>query len=159
MESMPVAQSTDPRVARLIDANLDRAREGLRVIEDWCRFGLDRQDLVVPLKDWRQQLGQLHDDCYREARSTATDTAAGLSHPAQGRIDSIAIVKANASRVQEALRVIEEFARAGDALARTAAAGATPSMTMRSAFSSLRAQSPQATAGGRQALLDHGSRH
>ena len=124
MESMPVAQSTDPRVARLIDANLDRAREGLRVIEDWCRFGLDRQDLVVPLKDWRQQLGQLHDDCYRAARSTATDTAAGLSHPAQEtRTDSVAIVKANASRVQEALRVIEEFARAGDAaLAHTAAA-------------------------------------
>lgn len=124
MESMPVAPSTDPRVARLIDANLDRAREGLRVIEDWCRFGLDRQDLVVPLKDWRQQLGQLHDDAYRQARSTATDAAAGLGHPAQDtRSDSVAIVKANASRVQEALRVIEEFARTGDAvLARTAAA-------------------------------------
>ena len=124
MESMPVAPSTDPRVARLIDANLDRAREGLRVIEDWCRFGLDRQDLVVPLKDWRQQLGQLHDDAYRQARSTATDAAAGLGHPAQdNRSDSVAIVKANASRVQEALRVIEEFARNGDAvLARTAAA-------------------------------------
>ena len=124
MESMPVASSTDPRVARLIDANLDRAREGLRVIEDWCRFGLDRQDLVVPLKDWRQQLGQLHDDCYRQARSTATDTAAGLGHPAQEtRTDSVSIVKANASRVQEALRVIEEFARASDAaLARTASA-------------------------------------
>ena len=59
MEWMPVAPCTDTRVARLIDANLDRAREGLRVIEDWCRFGLDQQDLVVPLKDWRQQLGQL----------------------------------------------------------------------------------------------------
>ena len=123
MEWMPVAPCTDTRVARLIDANLDRAREGLRVIEDWCRFGLDRQDLVIPLKDWRQQLGQLHADCYRKARSTATDTAAGLSHPAQQtRIESIQVLKANASRVQEALRVIEEFARTGDAaLAGTAA--------------------------------------
>ncbi|WP_114994081.1 thiamine phosphate synthase [Synechococcus sp. UW179A] len=123
MESMPVAPCTDTRIARLIDANLDRAREGLRVIEDWCRFGLDRQDLVVPLKDWRQQLGQLHADCYRQARSTATDTAAGLSHPAQqNRTDSTQILKANASRVQEALRVIEEFARTGDTeLAQTAA--------------------------------------
>ena len=34
-------------VQRLLDANLDRAREGLRVIEDWCRFGLDRADLVA----------------------------------------------------------------------------------------------------------------
>ena len=123
MEWMPDAPCTDKRVARLIDANLDRAREGLRVIEDWCRFGLDRQDLVVPLKDWRQQLGQLHADCYRQARSTATDPAAGLSHPAQqSRTDSTQVLKANASRVQEALRVIEEFARTGDAeLARTAA--------------------------------------
>ncbi|KZR86601.1 thiamine phosphate synthase [Synechococcus sp. MIT S9504] len=123
MEWMPVAPSTDTRIARLIDANLDRAREGLRVIEDWCRFGLDRQDLVVPLKDWRQQLGQRHADCYRQARSTATDTAAGLSHPAQQtRTDSTQILKANASRVQEALRVIEEFARSSDAeLAQTAA--------------------------------------
>jgi len=123
MEPMPVAPSTESRVARLIDANLDRAREGLRVIEDWCRFGLDREDLVVPLKDWRQQLGLLHADLYRQARSTATDTAAGLSHPAQQtRTDSRQVVKANASRVQEALRVIEEFARTTDApLAATAA--------------------------------------
>ena len=98
MEWMPDAPCADTRVARLIDANLDRAREGLRVIEDWCRFGLDRQDLVVPLKDWRQQLGELHADCYRQARSTATDTAAGLSHPAQqARSNSTQVLKANAS--------------------------------------------------------------
>ena len=58
MKSMPVAPRSEQCVARLIDANLDRAREGLRVVEDWCRFGLDRADLVQPLKDWRQQLGQ-----------------------------------------------------------------------------------------------------
>jgi len=40
-----------PAVLRLLDANLDRAREGLRVVEDWCRFGLDRPDLVARLKD------------------------------------------------------------------------------------------------------------
>ena len=50
----------DQRFNRLIDANLDRAREGIRVIEDWCRFGLNRKDLVVKLKDWRHQLGSHH---------------------------------------------------------------------------------------------------
>ena len=64
---MVVEADANLRVARLIDANLDRAREGLRVIEDWCRFGLDRDDLVVPLKDWRQRLGQQHHDRYRRA--------------------------------------------------------------------------------------------
>ena len=39
--------SSSPARDRLLDANLDRAREGLRVLEDWARFGLDRGDLVV----------------------------------------------------------------------------------------------------------------
>ena len=66
MKAMGCDPSLDPRVARLIDANLDRAREGLRVVEDWCRFGLDREDLVVTLKDWRQRLGRLHQDRYKK---------------------------------------------------------------------------------------------
>ena len=28
------------RIYQIIDANLDRAREGLRVLEDWSRFAL-----------------------------------------------------------------------------------------------------------------------
>ncbi|AII43997.1 hypothetical protein KR100_11585 [Synechococcus sp. KORDI-100] len=105
----------DPRVARLIDANLDRAREGLRVVEDWCRFGLERDDLVKTLKDWRQRLGALHADSYKQARSTATDRGAGLGHPAQlDRRSPRAVVAANCGRVQEALRVLEEYARSSD---------------------------------------------
>ena len=83
MKMMDCPSCSDPRLARLIDANLDRAREGLRVVEDWCRFGLEREDLVVTLKDWRQRLGQRHHDLYKQSRSTATDSGAGLGHPAQ----------------------------------------------------------------------------
>lgn len=115
-------QQTDA-VARLLDANLDRAREGLRVIEDWCRFGLDRADLVVRTKDMRQRLGGLHLDRYKLARNAATDPATGLGHPAQGqRLLAAQVVAANAARVQEALRVLEEFGRhEPGALAATAA--------------------------------------
>ena len=96
MELMGWDASSDPRVARLIDANLDRAREGLRVVEDWCRFGLERRDLVAELKDWRQRLGRLHRDVYKQARSTANDTGAGMGHPAQcERISPQQIVAAN----------------------------------------------------------------
>ena len=45
---------------RIMDANLDRAREGLRVIEEWFRFGLDDSALASQCKDWRQQLAQWH---------------------------------------------------------------------------------------------------
>lgn len=99
-------------VHRLIDANLDRAREGLRVLEDWARFGLDRPDLVARFKDLRQRLGQRHADAYKRARHTASDRGAGLGHPAQQqRFEPAQVVAANAARVQEALRVLEEFGR------------------------------------------------
>ena len=111
-------------IHRLIDANLDRAREGLRVLEDWCRFALERGDLVVRTKDLRHRLGQRHADHYKLARRTATDPSTGLGHPAQEqRRTPDQVIGANAARVQEALRVIEEFARAGDPeLAQDAAA-------------------------------------
>jgi thiamine-phosphate pyrophosphorylase len=102
-------------VERLVDANLDRAREGLRVLEDWCRFVLNRQDLVVRLKDLRQRLGRFHKFSYKLARQAATDEATGLAHPAQmERKDPLTVVAANAGRVQEALRVLEEFGRTLD---------------------------------------------
>lgn len=112
-------------VARLLDANLDRAREGLRVLEDWARFGLERPDLVARSKDLRQQLGLLHRMPYKLARHTATDPAAGLGHPAQAIRDTPAsVVAANAARVQEALRVLEEFGRPHDPALAAAAASA-----------------------------------
>ncbi|MFN9631062.1 MAG: thiamine phosphate synthase [Cyanobacteriota bacterium] len=117
------AADRDVAIERLLDANLDRAREGLRVLEDWCRFVLHRPDLVARLKDLRQRLGQCHRLSFKMARHTATDGAAGLAHPAQlERGDPLAVVAANAGRAQEALRVLEEFGRDLDpALAEEAA--------------------------------------
>ena len=104
-----------PAVERLLDANLDRAREGLRVLEDWARFALERSDLVARCKDLRQRLGLLHHDRYKLARHTAGDGAAGMTHPAQAtRREPRQVLAANAARVQEALRVLEEFGRGLD---------------------------------------------
>jgi thiamine-phosphate pyrophosphorylase len=109
--TLPTATTT-AAVHRLLDANLDRAREGLRVLEDWARFGLDRPDLVARFKDLRQRLGRLHGEAYKQARHTASDRGAGLTHPAQQeRLLPAQVVAANAARVQEALRVLEEFGR------------------------------------------------
>ncbi len=115
MKSMPVTPPSNNRIAQLIDANLDRAREGLRVMEDWCRFGLKRNDFSIQIKDWRQQLGGYHHKIYRKARLTSEDPAMGVSHHLQkNRSTPEAIFIANSSRVQEALRVIEEFTRITD---------------------------------------------
>jgi thiamine-phosphate pyrophosphorylase len=115
--SLTLPSPSNAAVLRLIDANLDRAREGLRVLEDWARFGLERPELVARLKDQRQRLGRLHADAYKRARHTASDCATGLAHPAQQeRREPTQVVAANAARVQEALRVLEEFGRPIDAV-------------------------------------------
>ena len=115
MKSMTVTPPSDNRIAQLIDANLDRAREGLRVMEDWCRFGLKRNDFSIQIKDWRQQLGAHHHKIYRKARLTSEDPGIGISHPLQkNRTTPEDIFIANSSRVQEALRVLEEFTRITD---------------------------------------------
>ena len=109
---MSVIPNSNQHVAQLIDANLDRAREGLRVIEDWIRYALKDKSLATTLKNWRHQLGQEHRDHYKNARLVSSDAGAGLSHPSQEeRTKPEDIVTANFARVQEALRVLEEFSR------------------------------------------------
>jgi thiamine-phosphate pyrophosphorylase len=137
-------------IERLLDANLDRAREGLRVLEDWARFALDRPDLVARSKDLRQRLGRLHQERYKLARHTASDPAAGMTHPAQAeRQDGASVLAANAGRVQEALRVLEEFGRMEDPLLAAEAAA------IRYALYDLEVDLLQAGRGGdaRRALL------
>ena len=109
-------------IARLLDANLNRAREGLRVVEDWCRLELQRPELVARLKHYRQRLGQCHPSALKQARHAASDPGIGMAHPAQQERSPRQVVAANCARVQEALRVLEEFGRHGTAeLAVTAA--------------------------------------
>tara|TARA_Y100001968_G_scaffold332132_1_gene389195 strand:+ start:1100 stop:2146 length:1047 start_codon:yes stop_codon:yes gene_type:complete len=115
MNLMTVTPPIDQRVARLIDANLDRTREGLRVIEDWCRFGLDRRDLVIKIKNWRHVLAAHHHDIYKNARAASSDQGALLNHPEQENRDTTqSVITANCSRAQEGLRVLEEFSRKTD---------------------------------------------
>jgi len=112
MKELDLNQLRDQRVAQIIDANLDRAREGLRVLEDWARFALGRKDLVKSFKNFRQTLGKQHLKVYKESRNFIDDECAGLTHPEQFKRDKASsIISSNAARVQEALRVIEEFSR------------------------------------------------
>jgi len=112
MKSLDLKQLEDLRIAQIIDANLDRAREGLRVLEDWARFALGRKDLVKIFKNFRQTLGKHHLKVYKESRNFINDKCAGLTHPEQfKRNHASSIISSNAARVQEALRVIEEFSR------------------------------------------------
>jgi len=102
----------DLRIYQIIDANLDRAREGLRVLEDWARFGLGKEKYVEKIKNFRQILGKNHLEVYKQSRNHIEDKCKGLTHHEQiNRKTPEQIISSNSARVQEALRVIEEFSR------------------------------------------------
>ncbi|MBO8221467.1 thiamine phosphate synthase [Prochlorococcus marinus] len=104
--------SEDLRIYQIIDANLDRAREGLRVLEDWARFGLGKEKYVKRIKNFRQILGKNHLEIYKQSRNHIEDKCKGLTHREQiNRKSSDQIISSNSGRIQEALRVIEEFSR------------------------------------------------
>jgi thiamine-phosphate pyrophosphorylase len=114
-----VVTTTDPTefsmqnaLFRILDANLDRAREGLRVIEEWCRFGLNDAALTEECKDLRQALGQWHRPEFRAARDTAGDPGTELTHAQESvRSDINHVLQANLCRVEESLRVLEEYGK------------------------------------------------
>lgn len=115
MNNIKSTQYEELKILQILDANLDRAREGLRVLEDWSRFALGREDLVKKTKDFRQILGKEHSLLYKNARNLSEDKCIGLNHPEQlKRKGSDLIISSNAARVQEALRVIEEFSRSSN---------------------------------------------
>lgn len=99
-------------IYRILDANLDRAREGLRIIEEWCRLGLNHQPLSEECKQIRQELAKWHSWELRQARDTPGDVGTDLSHPQEEVRESIEqLLQANLCRSQEALRVLEEYSK------------------------------------------------
>jgi thiamine-phosphate pyrophosphorylase len=108
---MPALNATTA-LYRILDANLDRAREGLRVIEDWCRFGLNDPKLSEQCKSMRQTLGQWHRSEFRSARDTTGDIGTGITHPLEKvRSDIPQVLQANLCRIEESLRVLEEYGK------------------------------------------------
>jgi len=102
----------DKKISRILDANLDRAREGLRIIEEWARFGLDNSNLAQQCKEMRQELASYHSIELKMSRDTVEDVGTTLSHPQEElRTNIQAVLQANIARVQEALRVLEEYAK------------------------------------------------
>ena len=101
---------------RLIDANLNRISEGLRLLEDVARFILNDAALSAALKSLRHELLGEYSSFQKEllsARDSAQDVAA-FAEEQMSRTDLPAIVTANARRVEESLRVLEEISKLPD---------------------------------------------
>jgi len=105
--------------ARLLDACANRAREGLRVLEDYCRFVLDDAFLCRTLKECRHDLtaalAELDPNLLLAARDTQHDVGTELSTSSEQYRDSLRdVVQANCKRLQEALRSLEEYGKLHD---------------------------------------------
>ena len=99
---------------RIIDANLNRSREGLRVCEEISRFLLENSNLTVEFKNLRQRVsktirripGKL--GILLESRNSLSDVGKGFKG-LHRRKDYQDIFYANIQRVKESIRVLEEF--------------------------------------------------
>jgi thiamine-phosphate pyrophosphorylase len=109
----------DNAANRIIDANFNRAREALRVIEDYCRFVVNSKSLSARVKELRHQLcasiGKLDSGRLISSRDTLADV--GVDQVVEGqhsREDLKDCLTAACKRVVEALRVLSEVVQIRD---------------------------------------------
>ncbi|MDD3087611.1 MAG: thiamine-phosphate pyrophosphorylase [Candidatus Omnitrophica bacterium] len=101
---------------RIIDANINRAKEGLRVCEDITRFILDNRQFTSALKRIRHRLSFLSDSLMPKAlllkeRSSVDDVGRFLKADELKRSGIGDIFLANIQRAKESIRVLEECSK------------------------------------------------
>jgi thiamine-phosphate pyrophosphorylase len=105
---------------RIIDAALNRAGEGLRVVEDFVRFVADDAFLTGQVKELRHELaavaGMLKASDRHAARETLTDVGTNVSTRSEKhRGDTWDVCAASLKRTEQSLRSLEEYGKLVDA--------------------------------------------
>lgn len=110
------------KVVRVMDANVNRAAEGLRVVEDLARFRYSHPTLPGRIKELRHQVRailestmlisarEVQTDPGKEASFGYKDLPDGAIIPDE-RSSELELIHANFKRVQEALRSLEESSK------------------------------------------------
>jgi thiamine-phosphate pyrophosphorylase len=107
----------DLKLYRVLDANANRAREGLRVVEEYLRLVCDDHSFSAQIKGLRHSITESVvsmeiSEKLIVARESDTDVGATEPEGSEGaRSDMLHIVTANLRRSQEALRVLEEYSK------------------------------------------------
>lgn len=104
-------------IYRILDANLNRAREGIRVTEEVARLYFDDAELSARFKKLRHELTRVAKSDFDQKKllffrdsekDVGAETMGGLE---KKRTDLDSVVQANLRRSQEATRVLEEFGK------------------------------------------------
>jgi predicted transcriptional regulator len=105
----------DRQLYRIFDANFNRTKEGLRVCEDICRYGWNKKTLTSSIKKIRHALTGLIEELDVLKALKSRDVTADVGKPTHVsesiRKDLNAVFWANAQRVKESLRVLEEVSK------------------------------------------------
>lgn len=108
-------------INRIIDANINRAKEGLRVAEEVTRFILNNRVFTRELKKIRHDLDALAVDFpdslkdLLKQRNSQEDVGKDIYEGELKRRNLQDIFFANMQRVKESIRVLEEFSKLKDA--------------------------------------------
>jgi thiamine-phosphate pyrophosphorylase len=109
------------KTIRILDANVNRSREGLRVTEDIVRFVLDDAELASKIKNIRHEVTSLIRQLpldeleFLRSRDSQNDVGMNLNCASEDlRVDILQIATANMHRSQEAARVLEEVSKLYD---------------------------------------------
>jgi thiamine-phosphate pyrophosphorylase len=106
-------------IYRILDAALNRAGEGLRVVEDYVRLVLDDPCLTAQLKALRHDLGTaagaISSTDRHAARETQLDVGTAISTTRESRrLDAWDVCVASLKRTEQSLRSLEEYGKVID---------------------------------------------
>lgn len=108
--------SRQAEIERILDANLNRAREALRVVEEYARFVCDDAAAAAGAKAMRHELRILMAQLRPEQLLAARDVAGDVGREArtaseQQRDDAEHVAAAALARLSEALRSLGEYGK------------------------------------------------
>ena len=102
-------QNLSPELFRVIDANINRLKEGIRVIEDIMRYRDNNKELSLKLKQLRHSAKVDITIQLLQNRDSINDVLRPTIKSELNRTDIISIIIANFKRAEESSRVLEEL--------------------------------------------------
>lgn len=108
-------EATQKNLVRVLDANLNRVKEGLRVCEDIVRFFYNEKGITAAFKNMRHEITDIaagfESKMLVGSRDVTADVGRLTTVSETVRKDVEGLFCANIQRVKESLRVLEEFSK------------------------------------------------
>ena len=108
------SSSLSPELFRVIDANINRLKEGIRVVEDILRYKDNNKELASKLKSLRHKAQIQETKKLLENRDSINDVLRSSTKSEQNRSNLEDILTANFKRAEESARVLEELYKLED---------------------------------------------